>query len=149
MGEMTMNDTPELDLAEQLYAEGMKYNWRQSQSPANAALSRANLERAAALGHTKAIREFAEMMFAGSGGPKDEEQALWFKWSAFVKGDNESLEELATLLESYAENTADAGMQQRATTAARKAEEAHERLRSVRNFVHELIRMKLPTADNC
>lgn len=135
-----MTDKPEKSLAEILYADGMKYNWRQNESPANAMLSRANLQRAAALGHTKAIREFAEMMFAGSGGPKDQEHALWLKWSAFVRGDEESLEELAALLDSYAETVADSGTKVRAINAARKAEEADERLRDVRGFVLELFR---------
>lgn len=143
-----MTDMPEMNLAEVLYSEGMKYNWRQNESPANAALSRANLERAAALGHTKAIREFAEMMFAGSGGQKDQEHALWLKWSAFARGDDESLEELAALLDSYAENVADSGTQKRAVLAARKAEEADERLRYLRSFVHELFRTKLIAKGN-
>ena len=135
------------NLAETLYLEGMKYNWRQDESPANAALSRANLERASAMGHIKAIREYAEMLFAGSGGPKDEERALWLKWSAFLRGSDESLEELAALLDSYAENTADAGMRRQASATARKADEAYERLRSVGSFVHELVRMKLPSTN--
>ncbi len=143
-----MTDKSETNAAEALYAEGMKYNWRQNESPANAALSRANLERAAALGHTKAIRELAEMMFAGSGGPKDQEHALWLKWSACVRGDDESLEELAALLDSYAENVSDSGTQVRATNAARKSEEAYERLRYVGSFVHELFRTKLQSAEN-
>lgn len=139
---------PETNLAEILYAEAMKYNWRQNESPANATLQRANLERAAALGHTKSIRELAEMMFAGSGGPKDQEHALWLKWSAFVRGDDESLEELAALLDSYAENVSDSGTQARAANAARKTKEAYERLRYVGSFVHELFRTKLHAPES-
>ena len=86
-----MTGKQELNDADALYEEGMKYNWRQNGSFANAALSRANLQQAAVLGHTKALRELAEMMFAGSGGPKDQEHALWLKWSAFCRGDQESL----------------------------------------------------------
>lgn len=143
-----MTEKPEMSLAETLYAKGMEYNWKHNESPANAALSRANLERAAALGHTKAIRELAEMTFAGAGGPKDQEHALWLKWSAFVRGDEEALEELAALLDSYTENVTDPGTKNRAATAARKAEEIEERLRYVGNFVHELFRTKLVAAGN-
>lgn len=143
-----MTDRPETNLAESLYAEGMKYNWRQNESLANAALSRANLERAAAMHHTKAIRELAEMMFVGSGGPKDQERALWLKWSASVRGDGDALEELADLLDSYAENVSDSETQAHATNAARKADEAFERLRYVGSFVHELFRTKFQLAGS-
>jgi len=136
-----MTDSAETNLAEFLYAEGMRYNWRQD-SPVNAALSRANLERAAALGHTKAMRELAEMVFVGSGGPVDAEQALLLKWSAFMKGDEESLEELACLLGSYAEGNVDSGTKKRAENAAQKAEDAVEGLRYVSSFVRELYRIK-------
>lgn len=143
-----MTDKPDLDIAATLYTEGMKYNWRHTESPANAALSRANLERAAALGHTKAIRELAEMIFVGSGGPKDEEHALWLKWAAFVRGDQESLEELSALLDSYSDNATDPEIRTRASNAARKTEEAEEQLRYVGGFVHELFRAKRVSAGS-
>lgn len=138
-----MTDKPQKDLAATLYEEGMKYNWRQDKSPANAALSRANLERAAALGHSKAIRELAEMIFQGSGGPQNQEYALWLKWSAFVRGDNEALEELSALLESFAESVTQPGARQRAIEATRKAEEVGERLGWLGNYLHDLARMNL------
>lgn len=138
-----MSDCPDKALADKLYAEGKKYNWRQDESPANAALSRAAFERAASLGNTRAIRELAEMIFLGSGGPKEPERALGLKLSAIWHDDDEALEELVALLESYAESDIDAGSKRRAENAARKTEEAGEHLRYVRAFVHELIREKL------
>jgi hypothetical protein len=141
--ETNMSDDPEKNLPEWLYAEGMKYNWRQDQSPANAALSRAAFERAANLGHTKALRELAEMIFLGSGGPKDQEHALWLKWSAFRRNDDEALEELVALLQSYAESGLAGSEQRRAINAAQKAEEAAERLSYLGGYLAELVREKL------
>ncbi len=142
-----MTDKP-LDRAKALYEEGMKYNWRQDKSPANAALSRATLECAAAMGHTKARRELAEMIFQGSGGPQNREHALWLKWSAFVRGDGEALEELSALLESYAESVTPPGARQRATDAARKAEEVSERVGWLGNYLHELARLNLDRGES-
>jgi TPR repeat protein len=138
-----MSINPEKDLADRLYAEGMKYNWRQNQSPANAALSRAAFERAANLGHTKALRELAEMVFLGSGGQMDQEQALWLKWSAFRQNDDDALEELVALLESYAESGLDGDEARRATKAAQKAEEAAEHLSYLGSYLFELVRERL------
>lgn len=142
-----MSDTLGNELANRLYAEGMQYNWRGDESLANATLSRAAFERSAALGHTKAQRELAEMMFLGSGGPKDMERALWLKWSAYRKNDEEALEELVALLESYAEFGVDSDSQRRAGNAARKVEEARGHLRYVGDFLHALVREKLQPAD--
>lgn len=71
---------PNDPIADDLYARGMRHNWRHSESLEQATLSRANLQQAASLGHLKAMRELAEMLYAGSGGPKDCEWALWLKW---------------------------------------------------------------------
>lgn len=136
-----MTDKPQNDPAEALYKEGMKYNWRQDKSPANATLSRATLESAAATGHTKALRELAEMMFQGSGGPRNQEHALWLKWSAFVRGDTEALEELSALLESYAEYVDQPDDRLRVNSAARKVEEASELLSWIGNYLHKLARL--------
>ena len=138
-----MMEKPPANIAEALYDEGMRYNWRQAASPANAALARAGLERAASLGHMKALREAAEMMFLGSGGPKDEEHALWLKWAAFVRGDGDALEELSALLGSYAESASDPSAKRDAARAALQAEEADERLRRVGTYVHDLLRKKM------
>ena len=139
---MNTSDAPDKDLADKLYREGMTYNWRGDDSLANATLARALFERSARLGHTKALRELAEMMFVGSGGPKEMERALWLKWSAYRKNDEEALEELVALLESYAESGVDSGSQHRAENAARKAEEAGEQLRYVSDFLQALVREK-------
>jgi len=137
-----MTTKPESDFAGQLYKEGMQYNWRQDKSPSNAALSRASLERAAALGHTRAIREYAEMLFVGSGGPKDQEHALWLKWSAYRQGDSAALDELSALLDSYAEGARDPATSRQAAATARKAEEVYAHLQSVESFLHGLIRTR-------
>lgn len=138
-----MSDAPDKDLADELYREGMKYNWRGDDSLANSTLSRAAFERSASFGHTKALRELAEMMFLGSGGPREMEHALWLKWSAYRKNDEEALEELVALLESYAESGADPDNRRRADKAARKAEEAGEQLRCVSSFLHGIYCEKL------
>ena len=137
-----MIDKAQQNSANALYEEGMSYNWRQDKSPANSALSRANLERAAALGHTKALREVAEMIFIGSGGPQNQEQALRLKWGAFKQGDNDALEELSAMLESYAESSTEPNDRRRAENAAQKAEAASELLRWLESYLYELVRLK-------
>lgn len=140
-----MSKATEAHNAETLYKEGMKYNWSQDKTPAGATLARANLERAAALGHPRAIRALADMMFAGSGGPKEQEHALWLKWQAFSCGDQESLEDLSAMLDSYSENEAlHKNIRKMAYEAAGKTDEAIERLESVGRFLRELVRDKFP-----
>jgi TPR repeat protein len=135
-----MTDKTSANSAEEMYEEGMRYNWRQDQSLANSSLARALLERAARMNHTKAIRELAEMIFAGSGGPQNHTQALWLKWQAFVRGDYEALEELSDLLESYADIVTDSDSKLRARDAAKRVEEAYERLSGVGSYLAGLVR---------
>ena len=139
-----MSDHNDRDLADKLYAEGMKYNWRGNESLANGTFSRAAFERSGNLGHTKALRELAEMMFLGEGGPKDMEHALWLKWTAYRRNnDEETLEELVDLLESYAESGLHPDLQRRAESASGNVKEAREKLRYVDGFLRELVREKL------
>lgn len=126
--------------ADLLYAEGMKYDWRQSQSPASATLARAAFQQAATVGHTKAIRALAHMTYEGNGGGQDREQALLLLWFAFLRGDHDSLEELADMLESYAEATADPETSINTAKVAQTVEELSDRLTRVRGFMHELLR---------
>ncbi len=134
-----MSITQDNDLAERLYTQGMQYNWRGNASLANSTLSRAAFESSAKLGHTKALRELAEMMFSGSGGTKNMERALLLKWSAYKKNDDdEALEELIDLLESYAESGVDSDCQRRARNSAKKAKEASQHLRYVKDFLDAL-----------
>lgn len=135
-----MDDETSGNLADLLYAEGMKYDWRQSQSPASATLARANFQQAATMGHTKAIRALAHMTYEGSGGGRDKEQALLLLWFAFLRGDHDSLEELADMLGSYAEATADPETSNDAAKVAHQVEELSDRINRVRNFMHELVR---------
>jgi TPR repeat protein len=137
-----MSHEAQKELADQLYAEGMKYNWRGDESLASRTLSRAAFESAAQLGHTKAMRELAEMMFVGSGGQKNPEQALLLKWSAYRNNDEAALEELVALLESYAESDIDSAQKRQAENAAKKAEEAGEHLYYVKSFLDDLKRKK-------
>ena len=92
-----MNEKASDDSADRLYAEGMKHDWRQDQSLAAATLARATFHQAATVGHSKAIRALAHMIFEGRGGSQDREQALLLLWSAFLCGDHDSLDELADI----------------------------------------------------
>ena len=124
--------------AQSLYEEGMKYNWRESESGANAALARAALEQAARLHHPKALRELAEMMFVGSGGAREQERALQLKFHAAQIGEIEALEELSALLESYAEGQVKSSGRNRAELAANKAVQASELLNYLSSYIAEL-----------
>ena len=133
-------------LADDLYSEGRKYDGQGDKSLANATLARAAFERAARLGHLKALRALADMEFLGSGGPKNMEHALWLKWRAYQSGDAEALEELVDLLESFSEASEDEFTKQRAENAARKAEEVPEHLGYIGSFIHGLNQEKLRKA---
>jgi hypothetical protein len=146
--EATMSNEEDKKLADLLYSEGMKYNWRGDESLANETLSRAAFERSAKLGHTKALRELSEMMFLGSGGTKDPEQALLLKWRAFQNNDEEALDELVALLESYSELNVDTENQQRAKRAAKMGEVVGEHLRYIDSFLRELSDEKLRPTSN-
>ena len=114
-----------------LFNEGMKYDLQQDMSPAAATLARATFQQAAAMGHTEAIRALAHMIFEGNGGGQDKEQAILLLWSAFLRGDHESLEELADMLDSYAESPNIPLPSKDAADAARRVEEIIDRLRNL------------------
>lgn len=132
--------TDDDDAAQRLYEEAMKHNWRQSASQSHAALARALFERAAVKQHRKALRELAEMMFAGSGGPKEPERGIALKWAAFKLGDGDALEELSALLGSYAEDVVRSNDRDRARLAAEKAENAHELLAWIESYIDDKTR---------
>ncbi len=138
-----MTDKSEINFAESLYQEGMKYNWTHNNSPSNSTLARIAFQGAAEKGHTKAMRELAEMIFQGSGGAKNQEQALFWKWSAFKKGDLEALEELSALLGSYAEILSEFNEAKYANKTAQKAEDAFLILNEIESYLHELRRSKI------
>jgi len=133
-----MTGDKDSNLAQELYEQGMGYDWRAPESASNTAIARAAFERAAALKHKKALREFSEMMFVGAGGSTEPEKALRFKFAAFALGDLEALEELSALLGSYAENLVRDGDKKRAELAAEKAERAHELLQSLRSYIEDV-----------
>ena len=126
------------DIAQSLYEEGLEYDWRSTESAANTALARAAFEQSARLLHPKAMRELAEMMFAGSGGAKEQERALFLKWQAARLGEVEALEELSALLGSYAEEQVKPTDKTRAELAAEKAEQAHELMNHLGSYIQGL-----------
>lgn len=135
-----MSEESTESMAENLYLEGKKYDWRQDLSPAAATLARAAFQQAAAMGHTGAIRALAHMTFDGRGGNQDREHALLILWSAFrYRGDINALEELVDMLESFAEVTQGSPGKYAAETA-RHVEELNDRLNRVRYFMDELAR---------
>jgi hypothetical protein len=131
----------ESEPGQSLYEEALQYNWRASESSSNAAIARAAFERAAALHHRKALRELAEMMFAGAGGPREPERALALKWAACNLGDRDALEELSALLGSYAEELLRRKDSERAVLAATKAEEAHALVEWLSSYINEVSRL--------
>ncbi|HZW87210.1 MAG TPA: hypothetical protein VFF41_07105 [Gallionella sp.] len=132
------NDTSE-NPADLLYADGMKYNLNQDKSPEAATLARALFQRAAAMGHVKALRALAHMIFDGRGGDRDKEQAILLLWSAFLRGDHESLEEFVDMLESYAEVEETPFKSKDISDAARNIEDIIDRLTRMKCFIRELV----------
>lgn len=128
--------------AELLYKEGMKYDLRQDKSPAAATLARAAFQQAATMGHTGAIRALAHMIFEGNGGNQDREHAILLLWSAFLRGDHESLEELADILASYAESPNTPLLGKDAADAARRAEEIVDRLARLKSFINDVVQKR-------
>ncbi len=126
------------DLAQSLYEEGLKYDWRAPESGANAALARASFEQAARYRHPKAMCELAEMMFAGSGGAKEQERALHLKWQAARLGEVEAIDELSALLGTYAEEQVRPSDRSRAELAAAKAEQAHDLMNYLGSYIQGL-----------
>lgn len=136
-----MNKKTSGNPADWLYAEGMKYNLR-DQSPSDPTLARAAFQQAATMGHIKAIRALAHMTFDGRGGSQDREQSLLLLWSAFLGGDHDSLEELADMLESYAEAEKATTISKDAIEASRHTRELITCLSRVRHFMHEIMRQR-------
>ena len=133
------DDSEKKSPAEALYKEGMSQNLQSGS--ASKTLARANFERAASLGHMKALRALSEMTYVGSGGEKNPELALHYKWNAFLRDQQalEALEELASLIGSYAEELkGDRKASERANKAAEHAEQAYEHLEYVSEFLSGL-----------
>ena len=128
------------ELANRLYAEGMKYDLKQDKSPAAATLARANFQRAAAMGHSKSVRALAHLVYEGRGGPQDQEQGLLLLWSAFKRGDHDALEELGDLLTSYSEALQNAQESKRSAAIAVEIDELNRTLEKVSAFMYELAR---------
>ena len=125
--------------AELLYSEGMKYDLA-DKSPADATVARACFQQAATMGHLKACRALAHMTFDGSGGDQDKESALLFLWQAFRQGDFDALEELADMLESYAETAREPSLKKYSGQTACRLTEINDQLQRVSSFMEDLKR---------
>lgn len=135
-----MSEPDDEDPAENLYKEGNKYDWKQDQSPAAATLARANFQQAATMGHKGAVRALAHLIYEGRGGAQDKEQALMLLWSAFTRGDQTALEELADLLASYAESGSTGVQAKRAAKLSETLEALCAGLNETESFMHQLRR---------
>lgn len=143
-----MSDKPPKNPADLLFRDGMNYDYKQDQSPAAATLARANFQQAATMGHVKALRALAHLIYEGRGGPQDCEQAMLMLWSAFNRGDHEALEELADMLGTYAEAATDPSCKRAATSASGNIEELDRLLGQVSNYMHELRRERAQRTAN-
>lgn len=135
---MDINDKASEKHADLFYKEGMKYDWRQNESPSSATIARANFQQATAMGHTKAIRALAHLIFEGRGGSQDKDQALLLLWTAFLRGDHDSLEELADMLGSYANTETNPVVSENASKAANQIEVVIDQLNRVKFFIQTL-----------
>lgn len=124
-----------------LFKEGMKYDWRQGESPEAATLARACFQQAAAMGHKEALRALAHLVFDGRGGTQNKEQALLLLWSAFNRGDRAALEELGDLLASYAEQLEDNADAKAANNIAETLISLNTSLVRVSNYMQKLARI--------
>ncbi len=143
-----MSDKPAKSPADLLFREGMNYDYKQDQSPAAATLARANFQQAATMGHVKALRALAHLIYEGRGGPQDREQAMLMLWSAFNRGDHEALGELADMLGTYAEEITDPLSKKAATSASGNIEELNRRFGLASYYMHELARERALRIDN-
>ena len=126
------------ELANRLYAEGMKYDLKQDKSFAAASIARANFEEAAALGHRAAARALAHMVYEGRGGPQHRERALLRLWSAFKHGDQDALEELGDLLASYGEQLETPAESKAAAAVSELIGNLDAALSKVSSYMHQL-----------
>lgn len=143
-----MSDKPAKSSADLLYREGMNYDYKQDQSPAAATLARANFQQAATMGHVKALRALAHLIYEGRGGPQDREQAMLMLWSAFNRGDHEALGDLADMLGTYAEEITDPSRKRAATSTSGNIEELNRRFGLVSYYMHELAHERAMRPDS-
>ena len=137
-----MSDKSNQSPADVLFSEGMKYDLSQDKSPASATLARAAFNQAATMGHTKALRALALMIYDGKGGGEDKEQAILMLWSAFLKQDTEALDELNEILESYSETLQESNEKRYAANAAKQVEELNSCLSAISGFMHTIARQR-------
>jgi TPR repeat protein len=135
---MSIKDSAEGD---RLYEEAKKYNRREN--PANAVLAYSMFARAADSGHTQAKAKLAEMMFFGSGGPKEQVRAMALTWQVFAPSDFDPLESLTEQLHIYADELLDPVEQVRALQAAEKLEAALQSLRDASGYVMTLAQQRM------
>ena len=128
------------DPAEQIYAEGKKFDWQQDKSPAAATLARANFQLAASMGHKAAVRALAHLIYEGRGGEKDSAKGLLLLWSAYQRGDENAFEEFTDLLASFGEESSSDEYRRTATKLSASLEVARRTLSDADNFIHQLAR---------
>ena len=142
-----MSDKPAKNPADLLFREGMNYDYKRDQSPATT-LARANFQQTATMGHVKALRALAHLIYEGRGGLQDREQEMLKLWSAFNKSDHEALGELADMLETNAEEVIDPSRKRAATSISGNIEELNRLLGPISNHMHELVRERAQRTDN-
>lgn len=120
------------------YREGMKYDLNQDRSPSAATSARAAFQQASMLGHLKATRALAHLIYEGRGGAMDQEHALMLLWSCFLKGDHGSLQELEDMLESYAEQNPPPSSARTASFAAQNVKKMIPAVEYVHGFMLSL-----------
>jgi TPR repeat protein len=138
-----MSNDNQQNPADYLFSEGMKYDLKQDKSPAAASLARANFQQAATMGHTRAVRALAHLIYEGRGGPQDMEKGLLLLWSAFRRGDHDALEELGDLLASYSEQVLEPSNKGRVAGIAETIDELNHGLERVSGLMHEIARNRI------
>lgn len=133
-----MTEKSAQDDADDLFAEGKKFDWKQDHSPAAASLARASFKHAAALGHKGAVRAYAHLVYEGRGGAQNKEHALLLLWTAFNRGDQDALEELGDLLASYAEQLDNPSESEAAKFAVGTIDELKLALSKISSYMHRL-----------
>lgn len=128
------------DPAEIMYADGMKFDWKQDKSPAAATLARANFQQAATMGHKAATRALAHMFYEGRGGERNQVKGLLLLWSGYHRGDENAIEEFTDLLASYGEEAESNEHRRTAKRLAESLELARRALSETDSFMHRLDR---------
>ena len=91
----------------------------------------------------QAKAKLAEMLFSGSGGPKEQVRAMAITWQVFAPNDFDPLESLIEQLHMYADQSLDPVEQVRAREAAEKLEATPPSLRVASGYVTTLAQERM------